>query len=78
MMKKKLIDMMRTTLTDASPQDIRHENRVDQESQLKMANAKKKWLIEYQAEREQKREFIRQHVLAQGLDLQKLQEKMQA
>jgi len=59
MMKKKLLDMVRTTLTDTSPMDIKHENRVDQESQLKMANAKKKWLIEYQAEREKKREFIR-------------------
>ena len=75
-MKKKLLDMVRTTLTDTSPMDIKHENRVDQESQLKMANAKKKWLIEYQAEREKKREFIRQNVLAQGLDLTKLTEKM--
>lgn len=64
MMKKKLMDMVRTTLTDVSPQDIKHENRVDQESNLKMANAKKKWLIDYQAEREKKREFIRQNVLA--------------
>jgi hypothetical protein len=77
MMKKKLMDMVRTTLTDTSPQDIKHENRVDQESNLKMANAKKKWLIDYQAEREKKREFIRQNVLAQGLDLSKLTEKMQ-
>ena len=76
MMKKKLLDMVRTTLTDTSPMDIKHENRVDQESQLKMANAKKRWLIEYQAEREKKREFIRQNVLAQGLDLTKLTEKM--
>ena len=47
MMKKKLYDIVRTTLTDTSPLDIKHENRVDQESQLKMANAKKKWLIDY-------------------------------
>ena len=59
MMKKRLMDMVRTTLTDTSPQDIKHENRVDQESNLKMANAKKKWLIDYQVEREKKREFIR-------------------
>jgi hypothetical protein len=59
MMKKKLMDLVRTTLTETSPQDIKHENRVDQESNLKMANAKKKWLIDYQVEREKKREFIR-------------------
>ena len=58
-MKKRIMDMVRTTLTDTSPQDIKHENRVDQESNLKMANAKKKWLIDYQVEREKKREFIR-------------------
>ena len=58
-MKKKLRDIIRTTLTEASPKDIAHENRVDQESQLKMANAKKKWLIDYQAEREKKNEYIR-------------------
>ena len=58
-MKKKLMDLVRTTLTETSPQDIKHENRVDQESNLKMANAKKKWLIDYQVEREKKREFIR-------------------
>jgi hypothetical protein len=46
-MKKKLRDIIRTTLTETSPKDIAHENRVDQESQLKMANAKKKWLIDY-------------------------------
>ena len=80
MMKKKLMDMVRirTTLTDTSPQDIKHENRVDQESNLKMANAKKKWLIDYQAEREKKNDYIRQNVLAQGLDLTKLMEKLTA
>jgi hypothetical protein len=76
-MKKKIFDMVRTTLTDASPMDIKHENRVDQESQLKMANAKKKWLIDYQAEREKKHEYIRQNVKAQGLGIEKLMEKMQ-
>jgi len=29
-----------------------------------MANAKKKWVIEYQAEREKKREYIRENVAA--------------
>lgn len=43
-----------------------------------MANAKKKWLIDYQAEREKKNDYIRQNVLAQGLDLTKLMEKLTA
>lgn len=42
-----------------------------------MANAKKKWLIDYQAEREKKHEYIRQNVKAQGLGIEKLMEKMQ-
>ena len=58
-MKKKLQNIIRTTLTETTPKDIAHENRVDAESNLKMANAKKKWLIEYQAEREKKNDYIR-------------------
>tara|TARA_B110000285_G_C15116643_1_gene614492 strand:- start:2215 stop:2460 length:246 start_codon:yes stop_codon:yes gene_type:complete len=77
-MKQKLQDILRTTLTETTPKDIAHEKRVDQESNLKMANAKKKWLIDYQAEREKKNDYIRQNVLAQGLDLTKLMEKLTA
>jgi hypothetical protein len=43
-----------------------------------MANAKKAWLLDYQVEREKKREYIKEHVLAQGLDESKLLEKMQS
>ena len=50
---------------------------VDRESQVKMANAKKNWLIDYQEEREKKREYIRQNVVAQGLDESVLLKKMQ-
>ncbi len=56
---KKFMNIVRTTLTDTTGQDIAHESKVDQESQLKMANAKKRWLIDYQADREKKREYIR-------------------
>lgn len=42
-----------------------------------MANAKKRWLIEYQAEREKKREYIRENVSAKGLDSSKFLEKLQ-
>lgn len=63
-MKKKLFNIVRTTLTDTTGQDIQHETKTDRESQLKMANAKKVWLLEYQVEREKKREYIKEHVLA--------------
>ena len=75
-MQQKLKDIVRTTLTETTPRDIAHERRVDQESNLKMANAKKKWLIDYQAEREKKNDYIRQNVLAQGLDISKLMQKL--
>ena len=41
-----------------------------------MANAKKKWLLDYQADREEKREYIKQYVNAQGLDPSDLYKKM--
>ena len=47
MFKKKLTSFLRTTLTDTNEKDIKHEYKVDAESNLKMANAKKRWLIDY-------------------------------
>ena len=47
MFAKKFTNLLRTTLTDTKPKDIEHEGKVDAESQLKMANAKKRWLIDY-------------------------------
>ena len=41
-----------------------------------MANAKKKWLIDYQQEREKKREYVKQNVIAQNLDVGNLQKKL--
>lgn len=63
-MKKKLTNIIRTTFTETGAEDIKHEMKVDRESQVKMANAKKSWLIDYQEEREKKREYIRQNVTA--------------
>lgn len=76
-MKRKLTNIIRTTFTDADGADIKHESKVDRDSQVKMANAKKAWLMDYQEEREKKREYIRQHVTAMGLDESKLLKKMQ-
>ena len=42
-----------------------------------MAGAKKRWVIDYQAEREKKREYVRQHVLAQGMETSELWNKLQ-
>lgn len=68
---------MRTALTETTSKDINHEVMVEKEANIKMANAKKKWLIEYQAEREKKREYIRENVAAKGLDSSKLLAKLQ-
>ena len=76
-MKQRLFNIIRTTMTSDTKVDIRHEGRTDKETQLKMANAKKTWLIEYQMEREAKREYIRKNVTAAGLDEAKLLQKMQ-
>ena len=77
-MKKKLVNIVRTTLGDVTDQDIRHEEAVEKVSALLMANAKKKWLIDYQQEREKKREYIRQHLTAEGIDIEKLLKKFEA
>ena len=42
-----------------------------------MANAKKRWLLDYQLDREKKREYIRQHVEAEGLKTSDLMNKIQ-
>jgi hypothetical protein len=47
-MRKKLFNFAKTTFTEKTGQDLQHEDRVDKESNLKMANAKKRWLIDYQ------------------------------
>lgn len=63
-MKKKIANAFKTTFTDVTPQEIKHRDNSDRESALKMASAKKRWVIDYQTEREKKREYVRQHVLA--------------
>ena len=68
--------MVRTTLTDATPAELKHKDGSDFESSLKMAAAKKKWVIDYQADREKKREYVRQNVLAQGMDISSLAVKL--
>ena len=63
-MKKKFSNFMRTTFTDAEHADIKHESKVDKQAHVMMANAKKSWLLDYQEEREKKREYIRKNVVA--------------
>ena len=68
---------MRMTFTGTSGQDIIHETKVDRESQIKMAKAKKAWIIDYQQEREKKLHFLKINVKAQGLDMTKVMEKIE-
>ena len=76
-MLKSLSNMVKTTLTEATPQDLKHKDGSDFESSLKMAAAKKRWVVDYQAEREKKTEYVRQQVIAQGLDVAELTRKLQ-
>lgn len=41
-----------------------HEKKVEHNVQLQIAKAKQKWIVEYQNEREKKREYIKKHLLA--------------
>ena len=63
-MHKKLYGLVRTTMTSTTPRDLKHEKEVNLECCNKMAIAKKKWILDYQRQREKKREYIRQHVTA--------------
>ena len=74
--KKNLLNFFRKTLTDATEEEIKHENIVDKESILMMANSKKIWMFDYQSDRDIKRLFIKQNVIAQGLSETALLEKM--
>ena len=42
-----------------------------------MANAKKRWMLDYQQEREKKREYIKQNVECEGLAVSDLMKKIQ-
>ena len=62
--KQKLVNMVKTTITNTTPQDIAHVNSVDREATLKMIQAKKTWLLDYQQQREKKREYVKLKVVA--------------
>ena len=76
-MKKKIVDMVKTTFTDINAGELKHRAAADRDGALKMAAAKQKWVVEYQGEREKKREYVRQHVLAAGLEVADLWSKLQ-
>jgi hypothetical protein len=59
------------------PVTLDHETTTEKEASLKMAHAKKKWIIDYQLEREKKMQYVQQHVAAQNLDVSALQGKIQ-
>jgi len=62
--KKKLFNMVKTTVGSTTNAEIAHTEKVNRDSALLMANAKKRWLIDYQQEREKKREYVKQYVIA--------------
>ena len=45
--KKKILNFVRTTLTDATQTDIRYKGSVKKDSILMMSNANKKWVLDY-------------------------------
>lgn len=75
--KQKIFEIVKTAVSNVPPEDIVHEHEVDRESALKMAHAKKKWMIDYQVEREKKNLYVKQHLLSQNLDVSLLQKKIQ-
>lgn len=74
----KFITFLRNQATGSTPQDQEHARIVEQESQLRMAQAKKRWLIDYQQEREKKLLYIKEHLLAQNLEMSALADKIHA
>ena len=73
---KRLYNSLRTTVTQATNEDIVHEDQTKEKSNLKMIEAKKRWLMDYQAEREKKRDHVRRNVVALGLDDSKIVQKI--
>lgn len=69
---QKILNLVKTTLTDATNDDLVHQNQTDMESNIKMANAKKRWLLDYQVDREKKRELVRKEVTSKGIDPEKV------
>lgn len=74
----KFINFIRNQASGTTPHDQEHARIVDQEASLKMAQAKKRWLIDYQQDRDKKLLYIKQHLLAQNLDMSALAEKISA
>ena len=70
--KKKLFNMVKTTVGSTTTAELNHVESVNKDSAILMANAKKRWLIDYQQEREKKSEYVKQNVIAQNLDVGKL------
>ena len=65
----KFYNIVKQSMAATSPEDVAHETIMEQEASLKMAQAKKKWILDYQSDREKKNQYVRQHLLAQNLDV---------
>lgn len=49
---KKFMDIVKFTVGTVPPADFDHETIIEKESSLKMAIAKKKWVLDYQEGRD--------------------------
>ena len=64
-MHKKLYERVKSTVMHkGKSKEISHETEVNRDRLSRGVNSKKKWLLDYQAERDKKRQYIRQHVTA--------------
>ena len=61
---KKFMDIVKFTVGTVPPADFDHETDIEKEASLKMAIAKKKWVLDYQEDRDKKNQYVKQHVLA--------------
>jgi hypothetical protein len=61
---KRFFDIVKQTVGSVNMADVDHETEIEKEASLKMAHAKKKWILDYQSERDKKNQYVKQHVLA--------------
>jgi len=74
--RKRLYNLVKTSVTSTTPQDLNHVANVENQASNLMLRAKKKWLLDYQLERDKKQEYVKVNVLAQNLNIADLQAKI--
>lgn len=54
----KLLTFVKNQVNNVTPLQINHNKAVEDEASLKMAHAKKRWLLDYQEDREKKMVYV--------------------